>query len=146
FLKTLPELFAATKEVGSVSLATKRYGYQGRAKRAKDKRALVSDEDEAMRLLVDKLSLDETEYATLLRAVTDKRKISTLVAPADLDVFLARYHGVLMVSVDSIKKKERLRKKKVAAKRLAVKKTKTKLDSQKKQHAKTAAQTTAGSK
>ncbi|KAJ2443367.1 RNA-binding signal recognition particle subunit srp14 [Coemansia sp. RSA 2337] len=127
FLKALPELFAATKEVGN--------DYQRRAEGAKAKRKLVSDEDEAMRLLVDKLSLDETEYATLVRAVTEKRKISTLVAPVDLDEFLARYHGILVNGVDSIKKKERLRKKKATIKRQAALKAKAKLAKQQKQQA-----------
>ncbi|KAJ2335423.1 hypothetical protein GGI00_001368 [Coemansia sp. RSA 2681] len=103
---------------------------------------MVSDEDEAMRLLVDKLSLDEAEYATLVRAVTEKRKISTLVAPVDLDEFLARYHGILVNGVDSIKKKERLRKKKATIKRQAALKAKAKLAKQQKQQAKAAGTTT----
>ncbi|KAJ2014088.1 hypothetical protein H4218_003130 [Coemansia sp. IMI 209128] len=146
FLKALPELFSATKEVGSVSLTTKRYDYQRRAEGAKTKRKLVSDEDEAMRLLVDNLSLDETEYATLVRAVTEKRKISTLVAPVDLDEFLARYHGLLVNGVDSIKKKERLRRKKATIKRQAALKAKAKLAKQQKQQAKAAQTATASSK
>ncbi|KAJ2900824.1 hypothetical protein IWW38_000199 [Coemansia aciculifera] len=98
-----------------------------------------------MQLLVDKLSLDEAEYATLVRAVTEKRKISTLVAPADLDEFLARYHGTLVNGVDSIKKKERLRRRKASIKRQVALKQKAKLAKQQKQQAKAAAAAAAGS-
>ncbi|KAJ2846818.1 hypothetical protein GGI22_006148 [Coemansia erecta] len=123
FLKALPSLFAETKESGSVSITIKRYDYQGtKAQREKKRLAKQSKNDEAMHLLVDSLSLDDKEYATLVRAVTPKKKLSTLVGPADLDAFLARYHGLLLVSVDTIKKNERLRKKKATTKRLAARK------------------------
>ncbi|KAJ1663471.1 hypothetical protein IW140_001182 [Coemansia sp. RSA 1813] len=125
FLKALPSLFTETKESGSVSVTIKRYDYQGtkqQREERKKKRLAQSKNDEAMHLLVDSLSLDDKEYATLVRAVTPKKKLSTLVAPADLDAFLARYHGLLLVSVDTIKKNERLRKKKAATKRLAARK------------------------
>ncbi|KAJ2257903.1 hypothetical protein GGH98_000513 [Coemansia sp. RSA 454] len=79
-----------------------------------------------MQLIVDRLSLNDTEYATLVRANTEKRKLSTLVAPSSLDVFLARYHGLLMVNAESIKKKDRLKKKKAAVKLLAAKKSRSK--------------------
>ncbi|KAJ2750932.1 hypothetical protein H4S06_004250 [Coemansia sp. BCRC 34490] len=125
FLTALPSLFIETKESGSVSVTIKRYDYQG-VKHQREKkrleRARNDGEEGAIHLLVDSLSLGDKEYATLVRAATPKKKLSTLVAPADLDAFLARYHGLLLANVDTIKKNERLRKKKYAAKRLAARK------------------------
>ncbi|KAI9503026.1 hypothetical protein GGI25_003473 [Coemansia spiralis] len=124
FLKALPELFSETKESGGVTVTIKRYDYQGQKQQRQKRRIAHSKDEEAMRLLVDSLSLDDHEYATLVRAATQKKKLSTLVAPADLDEFLARYHGLLLICVDSIKKNERLRKKKAAIKRQAAQKAK----------------------
>ncbi|KAJ2232014.1 hypothetical protein IWW45_005286 [Coemansia sp. RSA 485] len=79
-----------------------------------------------MRLLVDGLSLGDKEYATLIRAATNSKKLSTVVAPADLDRFLACYHGLLLTNLESMKRRERLRKKKAAIKRHAAQKARAK--------------------
>ncbi|KAJ2722005.1 hypothetical protein GGI07_003595 [Coemansia sp. Benny D115] len=100
--------------------------YQGQKHERQKKQATMNKDEEAMRLLVDGLSLDDKEYATLVRVATEKRKLSTLVAPADLDSFLASYHGLLFVSVDSMKRRERLRKKKASIKRKMAQKAKAK--------------------
>ncbi|KAJ1899067.1 hypothetical protein LPJ66_002359 [Kickxella alabastrina] len=126
FLKALPRLFEATKEKGGVTLTIKRFDYQGKKQERQKKRAAQGTDEDAMRLLVDKLSLDENEYATLVRAATETKKISSLVAPADLDTFLARYHGLMLVNADSMKRKERLRKKKAAIRRHATQKARSK--------------------
>ncbi|KAJ2424886.1 hypothetical protein GGF47_002725, partial [Coemansia sp. RSA 2524] len=122
FLLALAELFVATRENGSVTVTLKRYNYEGVKQERQKKRAKTASNEEAMQLIVDRLSLNDTEYATLVRANTEKRKLSTLVAPSSLDVFLARYHGLLMVNAESIKKKDRLKKRKAAVKLLAAKK------------------------
>ncbi|KAJ2548340.1 hypothetical protein EV175_004863, partial [Coemansia sp. RSA 1933] len=138
FLKALPSLFVETKDSGSVNLTIKRYDYQGvKQQREKKRLAQQSKTDEAMHLLVDSLSLNDNEYATLVRAATPKKKLSTLVAPADLDTFLARYHGLLLASVDTIKKNERLRKKKATAKRLAERKARAATEKAKQKKQKT---------
>ncbi|KAJ1852545.1 hypothetical protein GGH12_001282 [Coemansia sp. RSA 1822] len=126
FLAALAELFVATRENGSVTVTVKRYDYEGVKQERQKKRAKTASNEEAMQLIVDRLSLDDAEYATLVRANTEKRKLSTLVAPSSLDVFLARYHGLLMVNAESIKKKDRLKKKKAAVKLLAAKKARSK--------------------
>ncbi|KAJ2146101.1 hypothetical protein IW136_000717 [Coemansia sp. RSA 678] len=126
FLLALAELFVATRENGSVTVTLKRYNYEGVKQERQKKRAKTASNEEAMQLIVDRLSLNDTEYATLVRANTEKRKLSTLVAPSSLDVFLARYHGLLMVNAESIKKKDRLKKKKAAVKLLAAKKARSK--------------------
>ncbi|KAJ2141692.1 hypothetical protein IW143_003030 [Coemansia sp. RSA 520] len=126
FLLALAELFVATRENGSVTVTLKRYNYEGVKQERQKKRAKTASNEEAMQLIVDRLSLNDTEYATLVRANTEKRKLSTLVAPSSLDVFLARYHGLLMVNAESIKKKDRLKKKKAAVKLLAAKKSRSK--------------------
>ncbi|ORX69727.1 signal recognition particle, SRP9/SRP14 subunit [Linderina pennispora] len=113
FLAMLPDLFADTKEKGSVNLSIKRYDYT----QGKKRKTTQNSEEEAMRQMVDKLSLDDKEYATLVRAATEKKKLSTLVAPGDLDSFLAHYHGVFLACVASMKKNERARKKKLAVKK-----------------------------
>ncbi|KAJ2779254.1 hypothetical protein H4R18_004129, partial [Coemansia javaensis] len=114
FLAALAGLFASTKEAGSVALTLKRYDYQGVKEERQKKRARQAPGEEALRLLAGSMSLEDKEYATLVRAATDKKKLSTLVAPAALDEFLARYHGLLLSSVDSIRKSDRLRRKKKA--------------------------------
>ncbi|KAJ1958189.1 hypothetical protein GGI12_004798 [Dipsacomyces acuminosporus] len=127
FITALPNLFADTKESGSVGLSIKRCDYQGaKNERQKKRKIQQGKDDEAMRLLVDGLSLEDKEYATIVRAATEKKKLSTLVAPADLDIFLARYHGVLLASVDGMKKKERARRKRIAVKKQLAKKAKAK--------------------
>ncbi|KAJ2661264.1 hypothetical protein IW148_003417 [Coemansia sp. RSA 1199] len=126
FLAALAELFVATRENGSVTVTVKRYDYEGVKQERQKKRAKTASNEEVMQLIVDRLSLDDAEYATLVRANTEKRKLSTLVAPSSLDVFLARYHGLLMVNAESIKKKDRLKKKKAAVKLLAAKKARSK--------------------
>ncbi|KAI8320814.1 signal recognition particle, SRP9/SRP14 subunit [Martensiomyces pterosporus] len=141
FLKTLPGLFADTKESGGVGLSIKRYDYQGKKQERQKKRKAQGRDDETMRLLVDELSLDDKEYAVIARAATEKKKLSTLVAPADLDTFLAHYHGVFLACVDGMKKKERLRRKKAAVKKQAAKKARAKTQAQAK--AKTQTQTQA---
>ncbi|KAJ2787239.1 hypothetical protein GGI15_000900 [Coemansia interrupta] len=127
FIKALPNLFAATKEKGSVALTLKRFDFEGVKQERQKKRAKTGSDDDAMRLLLAKgLSLDDKEYATLVRAATDKKKLSTLVAPADLDKFLAAYHGVLLANVENMKRRDRLRKKKASAKRQAALKARQK--------------------
>ncbi|KAJ1646145.1 hypothetical protein LPJ64_002337 [Coemansia asiatica] len=126
FLKALPALFEANKEKGSVAVTIKRFDYQGKAHERQKKRARNGNGEEAMRLLVDGLSLGDKEYATLVRAATNSKKISTLVAPADLDRFLACYHGLLLTNLESMKRWERLRKKKAAIKKQAAQKARAK--------------------
>ncbi|KAJ2349482.1 hypothetical protein IWW50_002422 [Coemansia erecta] len=126
FLAALAELFAATREHGSVTTTMKRYDYQGVKHEREKKRMRTASGEEAMQLVIDQLSLEDHEYATLVRAATEKRKLSTLVAPADIDAFLARHHGLLVASVDSIKKKDRVKKKKKALKAHAAKKARSK--------------------
>ncbi|KAJ2083861.1 hypothetical protein H4R24_000513 [Coemansia sp. RSA 988] len=134
FLASLTGLFTATRDAGSVSLTVKRCVKQERQK----KRARRDNDEEAIKLLIDQMSLDEKEYATLVRAATDKKKISTLVTPADLDVFLARYHGLLLIDLESIKRNDRLRRKKAAIKRGVAKKMKSKKDQQREKKPKSA--------
>ncbi|KAJ1836623.1 hypothetical protein LPJ63_000115 [Coemansia sp. RSA 2711] len=122
FLTALTELFVATRENGSVRLTVKRYDFTGLKEERLKKQAKRASDEEAMQLVVEQLSLSDKEYATLVRAVTEKKKLSTLVAPADLDLFLARYHGLLLTNVDSIKKKDRARRKKKALKQRAARK------------------------
>ncbi|KAJ2807006.1 hypothetical protein H4R20_001458, partial [Coemansia guatemalensis] len=112
--------------------------YQGVKQERQKKRARRGNDEEAMKLLIDRMTLDEKEYATLVRAATDKKKISTLVTPADLDVFLARYHGLLLINLDSIKKNDRLRRKKAAIKRSMAKKMKSKKGQQREKTPKSA--------
>lgn len=95
FFKKLPDLFTGTQTKGAVTMSMKRYDYQ--------------PSKSELNKMVTKLSLGEREYATLIRAQTEHQKISTLVQPQDLDVFLAQYHGLLVMNLDSIKKNERLR-------------------------------------
>ncbi|KAJ2617360.1 hypothetical protein H4S08_000328, partial [Coemansia sp. RSA 1365] len=112
--------------------------YQGVKQERQKKRARRGKDEEVMQLLVDQLSLDDKEYATLVRAATDKKKISTLVMPADLDTFLARYHGLLLINLESIKKNDRLRRRKAAIKRNAAKKMKSKKLQQREKNPKSA--------
>ncbi|KAJ2606283.1 hypothetical protein H4R99_000491 [Coemansia sp. RSA 1722] len=126
FLKALPTLFEKSKEKGSVAVTIKRFDYQGKTHERQKKRARSGNDEEAMRLLVDGLSLGDKEYATLIRAATNSKKLSTVVAPADLDRFLACYHGLLLTNLESMKRRERLRKKKAAIKRHAAQKARAK--------------------
>ncbi|KAJ1726964.1 hypothetical protein LPJ61_004843 [Coemansia biformis] len=118
-MTALAELFAATKDTGGVTVTLKRYDFQGVKEERQKKRARRSEGEEALQLLAGRMSLGDKEYATLVRAATEKRKISTLVAPAELDEFLARLHGMVLNNAHSIKKSERLRRKKAAAKKQA---------------------------
>ncbi|KAJ1725676.1 hypothetical protein LPJ53_000155 [Coemansia erecta] len=126
FIKALPNLFTATKEKGSVALTLKRFDFEGVKQERQKKRAQTVSDDDAMRLLAKGLSLEDKEYATLVRAGTDKKKLSTLVVPADLDKFLAAYHGVLLANAENMKRRDRLRKKKASAKRQAALKARQK--------------------
>ncbi|KAJ1837724.1 hypothetical protein LPJ73_007304 [Coemansia sp. RSA 2703] len=126
FIKALPNLFTATKEKGSVALTLKRFDFEGVKQERQKKRAKTGSDDDVMRLLAAGLSLEDKEYATLVRAATDKKKLSTLVAPANLDKFLAAYHGVLLANVETMKRRDRLRKKKASAKRQAAMKARQK--------------------
>ncbi|KAJ2715560.1 hypothetical protein H4R19_001142 [Coemansia spiralis] len=119
FLTALAGLYAATKDSGSVTVTLKRYDFQGVKEERQRKRVRRDAGDEALQLLAGTMSLSDKECPTLVRAATEKRKISTLVAPDALSGFLARYHGLLLTSVHSITKDERLRRKKAATKRQA---------------------------
>ncbi|KAJ2851759.1 hypothetical protein IWW36_000904 [Coemansia brasiliensis] len=114
FLSGLSALFAASREHGNVSTTIKRYDFEGVKQERAKKRAKTETNEAALEVLADRLSLTR-EFMTLVRATSGAKKQSTLVEAKDLDEFLARLHGILLTSAESIKKKDRLRRKKKAA-------------------------------
>ncbi|KAJ2763125.1 hypothetical protein IWQ56_004900 [Coemansia nantahalensis] len=119
FMAALAALYAATEKSGSVTVTLKRYDFEGVKEERQRKRARREAGDEALERLAGRMTLSDKEYPTLVRAATESKKISTLVAPAELSGFLARYHGLLLTSVHNITRDERLRRKKLAVKRQA---------------------------
>ncbi|KAI8909417.1 hypothetical protein PhCBS80983_g00704 [Powellomyces hirtus] len=95
FLSQLTKLYEKSKEKGTVYVTMKRYAYNVR----KDPATLANP---------------DTEYPCLVRATSASTKISTLVNPQDTDRFHDAYTNIIKLHMDSLKKKERIKKVKKA--------------------------------
>lgn len=95
FLAFLNTLFEKSKESGTVYLTMKRYSHPV-VKAAKKNNETLDD---------------DLEYPCIVRVACGKKKASTLVQPADLEEFNADYSNIARLHMDSLKKKDRKKKK-----------------------------------
>ena len=96
FLSELTKLFQATRDAGSLTITHKRL--QQRPKRGQGG-------DDAT------VETAPARFSVLVRAKTEKKKLSTVVAGADLVKFQAQLAAVVRANASALKKKERAKKK-----------------------------------
>ncbi|KAJ3412510.1 RNA-binding signal recognition particle subunit srp14 [Chytridiales sp. JEL 0842] len=112
FLAQLAKLFESSKDKGTVYITYKRYNYaikrQNIAARKLEPKPTPPAKPSPP--LPTDPSADENVYPCLVRAVSGKSKISTLVEPKDLAKFQEGCGNVFRVHMDSLKKKERVKK------------------------------------
>ncbi|KAI9033264.1 signal recognition particle, SRP9/SRP14 subunit [Hyaloraphidium curvatum] len=111
FLNSLSTMYQNSREKGTVWVTMKRYSYIKKSERRKEESAAKGrDSDEDMEDAEGSLATDEgKEYPCIVRAVSGKRKLSTLVHPPDMDRFLTALSNLSRVHMDALKKKERVR-------------------------------------
>ena len=95
FLSELTKLFQATRDAGSLTITHKRL--QQRPKRNQGDDATVETAP--------------ARFGVLVRAKTEKKKLSTVVNGADLVKFQAQLAAVVRANASALKKKERAKKK-----------------------------------
>ena len=96
FLSELTKLFQATRDAGSLTITHKRL--QQRPKRGQGG-------DDAP------VETAPARFGVLVRAKTEKKKLSTVVNGADLVKFQAQLAAVVRANASALKKKERAKKK-----------------------------------
>ena len=96
FLSELTKLFQATRDAGSLTITHKRL--QQRPKRGQNN-------DDAT------VETAPSGFGVLVRAKTEKKKLSTVVNGADLVKFQAQLAAVVRANASALKKKERAKKK-----------------------------------
>ena len=94
FLSELTKLFQATRDAGSLTITHKRL--QQRPKRGADDATVETA---------------PARFGVLVRAKTEKKKLSTVVNGADLVKFQAQLAAVVRANASALKKKERAKKK-----------------------------------
>ncbi|KAI8825038.1 signal recognition particle, SRP9/SRP14 subunit [Fimicolochytrium jonesii] len=111
FLSQLNTLYSSAKASGTVYVTMKRYAYEEQKQKRKDEKSGASAP-------IPSSSSETTSstYPCLIRAVCRNSKISTLVQPQDTDRFHDAYTNIVRLHMDSLKKKERVKKVKSKAK------------------------------
>ena len=106
FLAELGKLFGATRDSGSLSITHKRL--EDRA--AKKRKGAPDDATAATDASADAPAA-APRHGVLIRARTEKKKLSVVVADADLVKFQRQLFAVVRAHASSLKKKDRSAKK-----------------------------------
>ncbi|KAK3817414.1 MAG: signal recognition particle, SRP9/SRP14 subunit [Benniella sp.] len=112
FLTKMAKAFEDSKTSRTVYLTMKRHNYSTKKTRAAEEASEHATGDEVMQT-DDK----DKEYPTIVRlTMGTQTKISTLVHANDLDRFMVQYTNIIKINMDALKKKERKKASKAAAK------------------------------
>lgn len=105
FLSELGKLFGATRDAGSLSITHKRLEDRAarKKKNAPDDATAATDAETA--------ATAEARHGVLIRARTEKKKLSVVVSDADLVKFQRQLFAVVRAHASSLKKKDRSAKK-----------------------------------
>ncbi|KAI7858874.1 signal recognition particle, SRP9/SRP14 subunit [Circinella umbellata] len=109
FTVELGRFYEKSRVNGTVSVTMKRMTERRLYKASRVKKEIPKG-GEAI-LDKNRMKDDDIEYPCLVRATYKDKKISTIVAPNELDRFQNAYSTVIRAYMDSLKKKERTRKK-----------------------------------
>ena len=102
FLSELTKLFQSTRDAGSLSITHKRLPERTKRK------ANDGDDDATGDATVEAAP---ARFGVLVRARTEKKKLSTVVNGADLVKFQAQLAAVVRANASGLQKKERVKKK-----------------------------------
>ncbi|KAI8138787.1 signal recognition particle, SRP9/SRP14 subunit [Fennellomyces sp. T-0311] len=109
FTVELGRFYQRSKSNGTVSVTMKRMTERRLYKLSR----VIKEVPKGGEAILDKEQMkdDDVEYPCLVRAQYKKDKISTIVTPSELDKFHNDYSNIIKAYMDSLKKKERTRKK-----------------------------------
>ncbi|KAF9353882.1 RNA-binding signal recognition particle subunit srp14 [Mortierella sp. NVP85] len=108
----MAKAFEDSKTSRTVYLTMKRHNYSTKKTRAAEEASEHATGDEVM-----KTDDKDKEYPTMVRlTMGTQTKISTLVHANDLDRFMVQYTNIIKINMDALKKKERKKASKAAAK------------------------------
>mmetsp|Transcript_2631 Transcript_2631/g.7841 ORF Transcript_2631/g.7841 Transcript_2631/m.7841 type:complete len:117 (+) Transcript_2631:314-664(+) len=102
FLAELQKLFLATRDKGSLSITHKRLEDYAAKKAAK--------RDDATAATADAGATAKARHSVMVRARTEKKKLSTIVADKDLVKFQVQLAAIIRDKASSLKRKERAKK------------------------------------